>query len=78
MRGCHMFIMYIKEELAYTTDKWLWVTTIMLFKNSYSTKGQKGTKAVLNLKQYCMHCYVALCNIFQLFRDNFYLSSLAK
>ena len=31
--------------------------------NSYTTKNLKN-KAVFNLKQYCMHYYVALCNIF--------------
>ena len=37
----------------------------MLFKNSKSiyTKALKETKD-LNLKQYCMHCYVALSYIF--------------
>ena len=35
--------------------------------NSYATKNIKN-KAVLNLKQYYMHCYVAHSNIFQLIR----------
>ena len=29
-------------------------------------------KAVLKLKQYFIHCYVALSDIFLLFQDNFY------
>ena len=36
---------HLKEELAWAADKWLQViSTIMLFKNSYSTKELKGTK----------------------------------
>ena len=60
---------HLKEELAWAADKYLWVIgTIMLFKNSYSTKELKGTKivknkAVLNLKQYCLRCYVTLSNV---------------
>ena len=35
---------YLKEELAWSVDKWLWViSTIMLFKNSKTTKELKGT-----------------------------------
>ena len=58
---------HLKEELTWAIDKWLWViSTIMLFKNSNSTKelNKLKNKAVLNLKQYCMHCYVALSYIF--------------
>ena len=29
-------------------------------------------KAILNLKQYCIHCYVALSDVFLLFQDSFY------
>ena len=57
----------LKEELAWTVDKWLLViSTIMLFKNSYSTKELKElkNKTILSLKQYCFHCHVALSNIF--------------
>ena len=55
---------HLKEELTWAIDKRLWViSTIMLFKNSKSTKELKN-KAVLNLKQYCMRCYVALGYIF--------------
>ena len=51
---------HLKEELTWAIDKRLQViSTVMLFKNSKSTKELKN-KAVLNLKQYCMHCYVAL------------------
>ena len=40
---------HLKEDLAWATDQQLWViSTIMLFKNSYSTKELKN-KAVLNL-----------------------------
>ena len=41
---------HLKEELAWAVDKRLWViSTIVLFKNSKSTKELKN-KAVLNLK----------------------------
>ena len=42
---------HLKEELAWAVDKRLWViSTIMLFKNSYSTKELKKliNKAILN------------------------------
>ena len=36
---------HLKEELTWAIDKRLWViSTIMLFKNSKSTKELKGTK----------------------------------
>ena len=36
---------HLKEELTWAVDKRLWViSTIMLFKNSKSTKELKGTK----------------------------------
>ena len=35
--------------------------------NSYTTKNLKN-KAIFNLKQYCMCCYVTLSNVFQLMR----------
>ena len=55
-----------KRRAGWAADKWLWViSTIMLFKKlvlrSYK---QLKYKAVLNLKQYCLHCYVALSNVF--------------
>ena len=58
---------HLKEELAWAVDKRLWViSTIMLFKNGNNIKELKGTKnkAVLNLKQYCLRCYMALSNVF--------------
>ena len=59
-----MRIEHLKEELTWAIDKWLRViSTIMLFKNSKSIKELKN-KAVLNLKQYCMRCYVALSYVF--------------
>ena len=55
---------HLKEELTWAIDKRLRViSTIMLFKNSKSTKELKN-KAVLNLRQYCMCCYVALSYVF--------------
>ena len=54
-------VSHIKEELAWAVGKRLWViSTIMLLKNSKSTKELKGVK-VLNLS---IRCYVALSNIF--------------
>ena len=49
------------KELAWAVNKWLWVT--ILFLKSKNTKELKN-KTVLNLKQYCIHCYVAINNIF--------------
>ena len=55
---------HLKEELAWAVDKWLQVISIiMLFKNSKNTKELNNT-AVLNLKQNCIRCYVALSNVF--------------
>ena len=56
-----------KRRADWAIDKRLWViSTIMLFKNSKSTKelNKLKNKAVLNLKQYCMRCYVALSYVF--------------
>ena len=58
---------HLKEELTWAIDKRLWViSTIMLFKNSKSTKelNKLKNKAILNLKQYCMRCYVGLSYVF--------------
>ena len=58
---------HLKEELTWAIDKRLRIiSTIMLFKNSKSTKELKKlkNKPVLNLKQYCMRCYVALSYVF--------------
>ena len=73
---------HLKEEPAWVVDIRLWViNTIMLFKNGNSTKELKElkNKAVLNLKQYYIRCYVALSDV-SLFRDRFYceVSSLAN
>ena len=55
---------HLKEELAWAVDKRLWViSTITLFKNSKGMKELKN-KAFLELKQCCIHCYVALSNVF--------------
>ena len=55
---------HLKEELAWVIDKRLRViSNKMLFQNSCTTKKLKN-KAVLNLKQYCMRCYVTLSNVF--------------
>ena len=52
---------HLKEELAWAIYKRLRViSAIMFFKSSKSTKELKGTKVILNLKQNCIHCYVAL------------------
>ena len=52
---------HLKEELTWAIDKRLQViSTVMLFK---STKELKK-RAVLNLKQYCMHCFVVLSYVF--------------
>ena len=53
----------VKEELAWAIDKWLWVfSSKMLFKTVIPLKNFK--KAILNLKQYCMHYYVTLSYVF--------------
>ena len=55
---------HLKEELAWAIGKWLWViSNTNVIKNSYTIKNLKN-KAVLNGKQYCMCCYVALSNVF--------------
>ena len=45
----------LKEELSWAIDKRL------------RTKNLKN-KTVFSLKQYCVHCYVTLSNVFQLMR----------
>ena len=49
----------LKEELALATDKLCLISNL---KQSYTQ--ELKNKAVLNLKQYCMHCYVVLSNVF--------------
>ena len=55
-----------KKELSWAIDKRLWLI-INAMSVVATTKNLKN-KAVFNLKQYCMHCYVTLSNIFQLMR----------
>ena len=47
---------HLQEELAWATDRWLWViSNITLFKTvSYTTEELK-TKGILSLKQYYKH-----------------------
>ena len=50
---------HLKEQLAWARDKQIWaINNAMLFKTviAHSTKELKN-KTILNLKQYCMHCY---------------------
>ena len=49
---------HLKEQLAWVVVKWLRV--INTLKNNKSTKD----KAVLNLEQCCICCYVALSKVF--------------
>ena len=53
---------HLKEELALAIDKWLQVIS-NICNVSYTIK-KLNNKVVLNLNQFCMHCYVALSNIF--------------
>ena len=54
---------HLKDELAWAIDKWLWVTSNkMLFKTVIPLRKKK--KVVINIKLYCMHCYVTLSNVF--------------
>ena len=59
---------HVKEELAWAIDKRFQVNSNkMLFKTVIPLKNQRIkqlNKAVLNLKQYCMRCYVTLSNVF--------------
>ena len=56
---------HLKEDLAWAVDKRLQViSNKMLLKTvSYTTEKLKN-KAILDLKQYCMHCYLALSYVF--------------
>ena len=59
-----MHIEVYKKELAWAIHKWLRVfSSIMLIKNHYNAEEQKNI-VILSLKQYCMHCYVVLSNVF--------------
>ena len=54
---------HLKEELAWVIDKRLWaISNKMLFKTVLPLRNKN--KAILNLKQYCMRCYVTLNNVF--------------
>ena len=68
---------HLKEELAWAVDKRLRIISAIMLCNS--TKELKN-KAILNLKQYCICCYVALSDVFILFGDSLYceVSSLAN
>ena len=56
---------HLKEELTLAIDKWLRiVSNKMLFKTVVAITKKLKNKAVLNLKQYCMRCYVTLSNVF--------------
>ena len=58
----------LKEELAWAIDKRFQINcNKMLFKTVIPLRNQRIkqlNKAVLNLKQYCKHCYVTLSNVF--------------
>ena len=51
-----------RATVAWAIDKWLWINGIIKC-YSYIVKKLKN-EDVLNLKQYCMHCYVILSSIF--------------
>ena len=54
---------HLKEELAWAIDKQLRViSNKMLLKQLYYKETKE--KAILNLKQYCMHYHVILSNVF--------------
>ena len=56
---------HLKEELAWVLDKWLQlISNKMLFKTVIATTKKLKNKAALNLKRYCMRCYVILSNVF--------------
>ena len=65
VHGRHTHIMHLKEELAWAIDKWLWViNNTMSFKIcSYTTMKLKN-KVALNLKQYFVHYYDVISNVF--------------
>ena len=55
---------HLKEGLTWVIDKWPWViSTVMLLKTVYTTKKLKNI-AIVNLKQYYMHCCVTISNVF--------------
>ena len=55
---------HLKEELAWAIDKRLqFISYLILLKTFIPLKKIKN-KDLLNLKQYCIHCYMALSNVF--------------
>ena len=61
----HTHIEEFKEELAWAIDKQLWVSSnVILLKTVMPLMRKLKNKAILSLKQYCMHCYVVLSNVF--------------
>ena len=54
----------LKEELACVIDKRLLVISNKMLFNTVVPLRNIKNKAVLNLKQYCMRCYVTLSNVF--------------
>ena len=67
--------MRFKEELAWVTDKRLWLI-INVFKTVIPLRILKAK--FLNLKQYCMRCNVTLSNIFYLLRTKMCMHSQLK
>ena len=56
---------HLNAELGCTIEKWLrLIINTMLFRTVLRTTKNLKNKAVFNLKQYCMHCFVTLSNIF--------------
>ena len=51
---------HLKEELAWAADKQF---LVICYLKTVKVLRRKN-KAVLNLKQYCVHCYVALSIVF--------------
>ena len=50
----------LKEKVAWATDKWIRIiSNNNVIQNSYATKELYNT-AILNIKQYCMLCYIIL------------------
>ena len=60
---------HLKEEVNWAIDKRLQlIINIILFKTVICTTKNLRNKTVFTLKQYCMHCYATLSNVFQLIR----------
>ena len=61
----YMGIHILRHLLAWAIDKWLWVISIiMLFKTVIHASKKLKNNAILNLKQYYIHCGVALSKVF--------------